>query len=169
MTKFIFTAILLLSGLSLFGCNSDTPAAAQPGIEGYVVGKTDDRILVVSSVPKDFSSSGGMKEFYNAIWFSKAPKDIEVGQKVHVWFSYVMESYPGQSTAEKVIVVPSTKPEQAKLTEPEVIRKALRTQGLNSTELSVIKAVDYIPEKDMWLVHIKQGEAEFNVEVTDKK
>lgn len=169
MNKFILTAILLLSGLSLFGCNSGTPAAVEPGIEGYVVGKTDDRILVVSSVPKDFSSSGGMKEFYNAIWFSKAPKNIEVGQKVQVWFSYVMESYPGQSTAEKVTVVPSTKPEQSNLTEPEVIRKALRTQGLNSTELSVIKDVDYVTEKDIWLVHIKQGEAEFKVEVPDDK
>ncbi|MGM1049354.1 MAG: YobA family protein [Bacillota bacterium] len=164
MNKLIITVIMLLFSLSLIGYNPDT-TAIEPGIEGYVVGKADDQILVVSSVPKDYSSTGGVKEFYNAIWFSNAPKDISIGQKVQVWYDMVLESYPGKSKAKQVSVVPSSQPEHANLTEPEVIRKVLTSQGIGNAEVPVIKAVHYVAEKDIWIVHIKQGKAELNVQV----
>jgi len=38
--------------------------------------KENDRILVISSESKDFSANGVVQEFYDAIWFTEAPKDI---------------------------------------------------------------------------------------------
>ncbi len=67
-------------------------------------------MLVVDPVPKDYSAGGGMKEFYNAIWFSNAPKNVHIGHKVQVWFNEILESYPGQSKAVKVSILPDSTP-----------------------------------------------------------
>lgn len=63
----------------MVGC---TNPVDEPGMTGYVVKKEGGRILVVDSNPQDFSSTGGVEEFYNAIWFSKTPMSIEVGLQV---------------------------------------------------------------------------------------
>lgn len=160
MKKFLIT---LLSLFWLAGCTSHS----EPGIEGYVVKKEQDRILVVDSSPEDFSSTGGLAEFYNAIWFSSAPGKVKVGEKVQVWFDVVAESYPGQSEAEKFVIIPGKKPKNADLAESEAIRKALDV--FSQLEVPVIKSVKFNEKYNHWEILIKQGEEETNVVIPDKK
>jgi hypothetical protein len=165
MKKWLLPILVLMGGILLFGCASNTSLSAKPGMEGYVVNVSNDRFLVVSSQPETFSSTGGLSEFYNAISFSNAPKDIQVGYKVQVWFGAVAESFPGQSRALKTVILPSPKPEGASLAEADAIRKALETVA--SKELPIIKAAEYDARSDLWSVHIKQGEQVTDVKVED--
>src|SRR5690554_6361020 len=73
-------------GISSGGSNQE-PAnndikANEPNMIGYVVDKEGERILVVDPEPMDFSSTGGVSEYYDAIMFSNVPNDIEIGEKV---------------------------------------------------------------------------------------
>ena len=136
-------------------------------IEGYVVKIENERFLVVDPLPQDYSSTGGMREFFDAIWFSNVPKDIRVGQKVQVWFHNVATSYPGQSRAEKVSILPDHHPVKANLSGSEAIRKSLESEKLKETDIPLIKAVNYNPETDIWTIQIKQGKDEVNVQVKD--
>lgn len=140
----------------------------EPGIIGYVVKKEGRQILVVNPVPQDFSSTGGVKEFYDAIWFSHSPRNVQIGQKVKVWFDFVATSYPGQSSAKRVLVLPSPKPDGANLSQAEAIRYALKTEGINNKSVPVIKTVNYNEQIDVWNIHIKQGEDELNIQVEDE-
>src|SRR5690554_3722353 len=113
LKRLAFLCILIV--LSLTGCGTASDGSnssgdksndeSEPGMIGYVVAKEGERILVVESEAQDFSSTGGISEFYNAIMFSNVPKDIEIGEKVKVWFDIVAESYPGQSAATKIEVI----------------------------------------------------------------
>lgn len=179
----IFISLCLLMVL-LSGCNNNNPEpfkkpimnkikepSKTPGIEGYVVDIEGGRFLVVSPVPKDFSSTGGVKEFYDAMWFSNVPKKIQIGQKVQVWFDEVATSYPGQSRAKDVSILQSNKPNNANLTEAEAIKKAIEIEENNG--FPVIKAVYYDEKSDIWTITIKmfnfnKEEHEINVQVDDQ-
>jgi Protein of unknown function (DUF3221) len=156
--------VLFLSSLWLVACTTHK----DPGMEGYVVKIENGRILVVASKPKDFSSTGGLAEFYNAIWFSNAPEKVKVGDKVQVWFDVVAESYPGQSEAEKVEILAEKKPRNANLTKAEVIRKALAPEQINKHEIPAIKSILYNQKADIWEVLVKQGDTEVNIVIKDK-
>ncbi|MED3624697.1 YobA family protein [Neobacillus thermocopriae] len=149
--------------LWLTGCTTHS----KPGIEGYVVKKESGRILVVASESEDFSSTGGLKEFYPAIWFSHASNKADVGDKVQIWFDVVMESYPGQAEAEKVLVLPSKKPKNADLTESDAIRKALTSKELNLPNIPAIQSTSYHSKTDVWEVVIHSGESEVTVQISD--
>lgn len=178
MKKVSISILILLIGIGLIGCNSgmakepgieDAPDNGQtPGIEGYVLGKKGRSILVVGSVPKDFSGTGGVKEFYDAIWFSNAPKNVSIGQKVQVWYSFVQESYPGQSKADKVAVLPDIRPEGARLTEAKAIAQALSEQTGPKVGVPVIKGADYDQTSKMWRIVLRYGEDESPVQIEDK-
>jgi hypothetical protein len=57
------------------------------------------------------SSTGGVKEFFDAVWISNIPQDVKVGQKVQVWFEgAVATSYPGQAMTNKISILPSNEP-----------------------------------------------------------
>jgi len=159
-----FILFLALVSLFLSGCKSNS----KPGIEGYVIKKEDRGMLVVASVPKDFSSTGGLKEFYNAIWFSNAPKKVQVGQRVQVWFDLVMESYPGQAKATKISILPSKKPKGANLTEAAAIRKALESPEISPQSVPAIKKGTYDHKSDVWNIVIIQSETEIKVQIEDK-
>lgn len=158
-----FTLVLCVL---LFGCSS-TAFIEEPGIEGYVVKKEGNRILVVDSVPKDFSSTGGVQEFYNAIWFSNAPAEAVLGQRVQVWFDVVAESYPGQSEVKQIKILSSKQPNNADLNEAEAIGKALIAKVINENKIPIIKSAEYHVDKDMWNIEIKQGEESVVVKVGD--
>lgn len=181
MRNVLLTVICLFIGLSLLGCSSSTSKSGSgtnavppktedtaPGIEGYIVDQRDGGILVVDNVPKNYSASGGVEEFYNAIWFSYAQKDVAIGQKVQVWFSMVMESYPGQSAAEKLRVVPIPKPDHANMDEAEAIRQALAAPRIDLPGVLVIKATSYDESSDQWTVSIKQGDKVTDISIDDK-
>ncbi|MEW5323779.1 YobA family protein [Geobacillus thermoleovorans] len=152
----------------LAGCNGQTDRYA---IEGYVVRKEGGSILVVSSDPQDFRSTGGIEEFYNAIFVSNAPSRVKIGQKVRVWIDGgIAESYPGQGKAGKVLVVPSAPRDGASLLEEEVIRQALKKEAIRLQHMiPVIRAVQYDKQADTWTLRVKDahGRTEFDVRIKD--
>jgi hypothetical protein len=171
-----FIRLIIISGLllTLIGCsmldniNTDhsNTTGDKPGMVGYVVDRENSRILVVDPVPQDFSSTGGLSEFYHAIWFSNVSEEIEIGEQVKVWFDMVAESYPGQSEAIKISIIEGEKPEKADLTEAEAIRRAL-TSEWKTRGISVIKSATFDPETDVWEVLIKQDDDEYQLQVVD--
>lgn len=177
MKKLSILALTFVIGISLLGCSNEkdeVPAVTleKPGIEGYVVKTEANKILVVSSEPKDYSSTGGVKEFYDAIWFSNVSKDVELGQKVKVWFKTIEESYPGKSQANKVSILPSKKPEGANLSDAEVIKQFFTTESdiIKGLSVPVIKAVAYDRKSDHWNIHLQDvdGESDLKFQVIDK-
>lgn len=157
-----FILVLLLT-LSLLGCNSNNirddekkAPSVDPGIIGYVMQKDNKRILVISQRAQDFSSTGGVNEYYDAIWFSNAPNAVEVGDKVKVWYDIVAESYPGQSEAKHIEVISSQKPNGANLTESEALKKALASEKIKAKDLTVLKSIVYDKQADRWNVELKE-------------
>lgn len=146
----------------------------KPGIEGYVLSIRNHQMLVVSREAKNYESTGGVKEFYNAVWFSNAPKNIKIGQKVQVWFNYMDESYPGQSNAEKVKVLKSKTYAGSKLTEADVIKKVVHDQSKKMKELMIptiiIKSIKYDKHSHRFTVQIQDpdGKQKWNYSLEDK-
>ena len=163
-----FVVLTLLLAVSLTGCRG-TPQTA-PDMIGYVM-RIDNagRILVIDPVAQNFSSTGGVNEFNNAIWFAKAPKSIVAGQKVKVWFDIVRESYPGQSEIEYIEVVPSPKPDGAKLDESQALQKALLSQQPNVVE-SIVKSIEYNKVTSLWVIKLKElwSDKTHTIEINDK-
>ncbi len=166
----VFISILVL-GVFLSGCTigeeQEIPDT-EPGITGYVMDIADGRILVISSEAQDFSATGGIKEFYNAIWFSKAPENIKIGDQVHVWFDSVAESYPGQSEVKHIEVMPEEKPDGADLNKSEAINKALMSYENKGLAL---KSMVFQKETDKWQIKLKDvlNDLEYDIEIEDTK
>lgn len=144
------------------GANGD-----EPGMIGYVVDKDHGRILVVDSEPQDFSSTGGVSEYYNAIYFSNVPEEVEIGDKVKVWFDIVAESYPGQSSATKIEVLLPDKYDGATFTSREAIKQALQKVENDDFGIKVVKDVQF--KDGIWTVIIKKGEEDYTIEIADGK
>ena len=178
----IFISIILLA-VSLSGCaqnpksditldndneENDT-SNIEPGITGYVMDKENGGILVVDQAAQDFSSNGGLSEYYEAIWFSNAPDDINVGEQVKVWFDAVRESYPAQSDIEKIEVIQGQKPDGAKLSESEALYKALTSSEINTDFFLIAKSVEYDKESHEWNIQLKeiQGDKVYDIIVED--
>lgn len=177
MKKICSFVLVLFLTLSLLGCNQSNinddekkAPSSKAGIIGYVMKKDKERILVISQEVQDFSSTGGVKEYYDAIWFSKAPKDIEVGNKVKVWFDIVAESYPGQSEVKNIEVISSQQHDGAKLTESQALSKALTSKEIKANGLTVVKSIVYDQLADRWKVELKEmwSDKIYNIQVEDK-
>nr|WP_274598851.1 DUF3221 domain-containing protein [Anaerobacillus isosaccharinicus] len=125
----------------------------------------------MSSEKQDFSATGGIAEYYEAIWFSDAPLGVILGEKVEVWYEYVLTSYPGQSTAEKITIMPTEQPIEATLTEAEAVAQALENDALNGDmSIYTILFVSYDTNSRLWSVHVKDAmspEEEITIEVRD--
>ncbi|WP_179194880.1 YobA family protein [Bacillus sp. EAC] len=194
MKKFKTSALILCSISSAFllaSCSNNTTnhletktkvsdeqtsnIVKKPGIEGYVLGIRGHQMLVVSQEPKNYESTSGTKEFYNAVWFSNAPRNIKIGQKVQVWFDYMLESYPGQSNAEKVKVIKSKSFVGSKLTEADVIKKVVHDQSKKIKELMIpsiiIKSIEYDKHFHRFTVQIQDlnGKQKWNYQFEDKQ
>ena len=177
MRRHAFLIVFLLTFL-FTGCGLDQPDGVpaapdkEPGMTGYVMAKENERILVVDPVSQDFSSTGGVNEFYDAIWFSNIPEEIKEGDKVKVWFDAVAESYPGQSEAIKIEVVPATRPNGADLDESEAINKALHSGEITTSWPTVLKSIKYNKETDTWDIEMRETIGEqlqtFNIQIKDE-
>ena len=141
----------------------------EPGITGYVMKIDEGRILIIEPEAQDVSSTGGIDEFYNAIWFSNAPQDITIGQKVKVWFDIVKESYPGQSVVEHIEIISRPQPDGANLDESQALYKALTSQQTSSPEVAV-KSIEYNNETSQWVIELKTiwDDETYTIEVDDK-
>lgn len=144
----ILAAMLLLSA-----CSTQAGGRGEPGMTGYVVGKENGRILVVSEKSEDFSATGGLSEFYSAIWFSEAPDEVQVGDKVAIWHGAVAESFPGQSKVERLTVINPEKPEGADLAQDEALRRALEAKSFGGD--AAVRSIRYDAAADMWQIELK--------------
>ncbi len=172
MKKIIISVFILALSVFPSGCSTgdvQQPPDGTAGIEGYVTAVEGGRILVVSSEAQDFSSTGGVDEFYNAIWFSNAPDSIKAGDFVKVWFDAVAESYPGQSEAIHVEVVQGQKPEGASLSQSEALNKALR---IHDQGVYAVLSISYNQETDKWNIRLKDvmvmDEKEYDIDIEDE-
>lgn len=115
-------SILWLLVLILCGGGGLLPSqtmAADSVFEGYVVNLGKSKFLITGR-EQDESDS--------AVWFEfkDTEMSLRVGMKLKVEFSYMEQSYPGQSTAEKIEVLETKKPGRSILTQPEAIEKAIK-------------------------------------------
>lgn len=142
------------------------------GFKGYVVKIDGDRILVVSPDVKDYSSTGGQKNSYSAIWFDESPSNIDVGMKVEVWAEggKVLESYPAQGKAERVSVISDSQAEGAELSEAEAVKKVISSLEIEESHFAVVKEVEYDPSNSVWTVYVLNDNRDvvIPIQVTDK-
>lgn len=169
-------ALLLLGGC---GARPDGHAGApapsasgtqQPGFVGYVVKIEGGRILVVAPEARDFSATGGISHYYEAIWFSKVPSDIGIGMKVEVWADAIAESYPAQAAATRLAVIAELKPEGARLTPAEAIARAIESLPEQDTAFPVVAGAEYASSTASWTVDLvnESRDAIVPVQVEDK-
>ncbi|MBB6671529.1 YobA family protein [Cohnella nanjingensis] len=132
------------------------------GFRGFVVRREGGRILVVSSEVKDFGAQGGKDEFNDAIWFSGAPSDAEVGRRVKVWTNAIDQSYPGQARAERVEVEDDVRPDGASRSEAEAVRAALASPAAvrYSPLAAVVQSAVYDAASAAWTIAIAGGGGE---------
>ncbi len=165
---FIKFDLVILLALVLFGCNSQE--VDRPGITGYVMDKQENEILVVAKEAQDFRSTGGIPEFYNAVWFSNAPSEIAIGDYVNVWYDFVAESYPGQSEVKEITAIPSEPPNGAILNESEILAQTL--QSLELTGLYGVELIEFHANSNVWRIILKdllfEDEESIELEVPDQ-
>lgn len=148
------------------------PTTNKPSKEGaYVISVSEKGMLIVEANPRDFSATGGISEFYSAIHYNYpgADRKLEVGQRIIVEASGpLMESYPAQGAAKYVEVLSTYKPENADLTEAEIVRAAIEKSGTKSGWVVPIRNVSYDETKDNWSVEFApEQEKPFKVEIKD--
>jgi hypothetical protein len=137
----------------------------------YVMNKKDNSILLVSTTRQDFSATGGVNEFYDAIWLSNVPGNIDIGQKVQFEVDgVVLQSYPGQAQAKNVSVLTVPKPEKAKLTTEEALKRALLSDQVEENGVMVLKSIRFNVQSAEWQINIKDTifEQEYNLTVDDQ-
>ncbi len=154
MKKWYLLMLLALMAF-LVGCSSKNVNLDSQSMTGYVMDKEGERILIVDDEAQDFSSTGGVKEFYNAIWFSEAPSQIKKGDFVKVWFDMVAESFPGQSETIKVDVIEGGKAKGANLTKSEALHKLLTSTEFKKN-LYGVSSIEYDDKKDIWNISLKK-------------
>ncbi|MDQ0875883.1 hypothetical protein QFZ77_004542 [Paenibacillus sp. V4I3] len=157
---------LLIASLFLNACNNkvepkqsplaETNKSSSAELVGYITKLENQRALVVSPISKEINQT--IKEFYDAIWVSNMPQDVEVGQYVNVWFEGALAaSYPAGGKATKVNISKIYKPKKATLSQEEVIRKALINKDISSVKILVIKNVIYDEKSAVWTIRYKSA------------
>lgn len=137
-----------------------------PGIEGFIVKKDKDNVLVVSAAPYDPDGDGGNPGGYDAIWFSSVPEELQVGDKVQVWYRFVLESYPGQSVADKLRVLPSRQQNGSDLSEAQALSQALQTRPIAG--VPIVQQMEYDEAADLWKIVLKEEDVIIDVRVEDR-
>ncbi|QYR23197.1 YobA family protein [Paenibacillus sp. sptzw28] len=154
------------------GTSTTASTTQDKGFIGYVVKIDGDRILVVSPDVKDYSSTGGPKNYYPAIWFDESPSNINVGMKVEVWAEggKLEESYPAQGKAERVSVISDSQSEGTKLFEAEAVNQAISSLEIKKSHFNVVKEVKYDPTASVWTVYVLNDNHDgvIPIQVSDK-
>lgn len=124
-------------------------------LTGYVVQIDENGRALVTSEPS--TSETDENVFFQAIYFAGMPEGVEVGDKVKVSYGIVLESYPGQTKAEKAEIFESNIPDGAKKSEKEAIATALETistedeEGMNNF---AVKSVKFNKDNSNWEVEL---------------
>lgn len=167
MRNYLYLVILGFIVLTACTNNGENNVKGEVDIHGYVLDKIEDSIFVVSKDSKDLSANGGITDYYDAIRLSDAPKNVQVGDEVMVWYSgEVAESYPMIGTVGQIEIVPDSKPEGAILTAAEGLKEALKVQ-----KNVVVTSINFNEETSIWLIQFRDLHEDntWQVEVKDSK
>lgn len=87
-----------------------------------------------------------------------------------VWFDIVEDSYPAQSDAIQIEVIPSQRPAEADLTEADALYEALTSELSHNDGLIVVKNIEYDNETDTWDFTFKEiwGDEIYSIQIDDK-
>ncbi|MFC5465353.1 YobA family protein [Lederbergia graminis] len=150
----LFFLVIILAACGQANADGNTDEKGKPDIIGYVMDQNDSRILVVSAEAQDFSANDGLSEYYDAISLSNAPENVKIGQMVKVWIDGpVADSYPMQGKISKLEVVESSKPDGAKMTEEQALRKIIKAQP---TKQMAVRNIYFDNTKNIWKVEFKE-------------
>lgn len=168
MRNFLHVSVVLVMTIILLGCGKESVADGanqqaeaeeesrkeqEPDLEGFVMRIENSTILVVSEESEDFSATGGMSEFYKAIWVSGVREELNIGQKVQIWIDGpILESYPAQAQVKFIEVLPNERIDGATLTKTDVIQKAL--DAIDTEDVIAIKSMNFDLEAHSWTVEI---------------
>lgn len=109
MRNTAFLTFILIFSLLITACS----AQGDPRFEGRIVDKDGSKLLVVEGISKDemtddIKSILQSGKYSHACWVTKKwnpLRNYKVGQQVKVWFNTSDDSYPCQTTAQKIEVV----------------------------------------------------------------
>nr|WP_144919520.1 YobA family protein [Paenibacillus bovis] len=150
----LFFVAIILAACGQANADGNTDEKGKPDIIGYVMDQNESRILVVSVEAQDFSANGGLSEYYDAISLSNVPDNVNVGQMVKVWIDGpVADSYPMQGKISKLEVVESSKPDGAKMTEEQALRKIIKAQP---TKQMAVRSIKFNNDSNIWMVEFKE-------------
>ncbi|QQK74892.1 DUF3221 domain-containing protein [Salicibibacter cibarius] len=151
----LFLSLGMLSGCGLQESNSEQEQGesnAASEISGYVVDENDEEVLVVDT---EASSTANDGEHYDAVWLSDFSEDVELGEKVNAEYGDAMEPYPGETSDVAYIeVIEEERPEDADLTDAEVLREILPVDEL---DVPVIKTLEHDAEANQWTIEMADG------------
>lgn len=133
-------------------------------IEGYITAAASGRYLVVSNEPIHLNEAN--PQFVNAIWVS-TKEVLEVGDYVQVWASTILTSYPGQTSADMIEVIP--KNVNSTLSTKEIIARVAENLEHNP----IITNVHYESKKKLWTlqyqVYTGSGDALVGAVIQDQQ
>lgn len=135
-------------------------------IEGFIVDKEEGKILVVSTNSNDPNNSKDRAVDYPAVWISTNEKKYELGQKVKAYYDSMEESYPGQTTSNRIKILKPTKPSKADLSEQDVIQVLLNEN--EDLEIPVIKEITYQANEGYWEITVISNDEELYFQIKDK-
>lgn len=169
MKKIFYLACILVILISS-GCTEKNDLAKDLitlDVQGNFVTKIEnDRILVINTIPQNFTSTGGVNEYYSATWLYNLPKnDVKVGQKIkYTTQGFTLGSYPGAVEGKSISILLIERPVSARMTVEEVIRKTID----ENTEIKVfvLKGITFDSSQQIWSIRFKEG---FNFEKETKE
>lgn len=155
--------ILILAGCGTTEKDNGT-ALNTATIEGYITAAEPGRYLVVSNEPIHLNESH--PQFVDALWVS-TKEVLEVGDYVKVWAGAILTSYPGQTGADKIEVIPQNV--NTTLSTKEVIASVAENLEYNP----IITNVNYDSQKQAWTlryqVNVGGGETLVGMVIPDQQ
>lgn len=143
--------LILIFALSMILVSCQNEADNPPDMHGYVIEKDEYQILVINKEAYDFSDTGGIDNFYEAMFLRNPPNELEVGHEVYVWIDGpVEESYPSRASIGDYEIVDVKEPVSANLTTKEAVQNAL--EELGEGNWVAITDVQFDEESKKWRV-----------------
>ncbi|SDX06373.1 DUF3221 domain-containing protein [Paenibacillus sp. CF384] len=154
MEKLIVGLLLILSVLSITGCNKQREVVeskpASVTYTGYITKITTDRILVASE--RKMTGS----EMYDAMWLGVSDRSLAIGQRVKATLDGDIDSsYPGVGSASSVVVVPIPIVSEAKLRPEQALAQAIASKS--ELQVPIVTKIVYDASTEKWEIGLLDG------------